>query len=738
MSLSTLMQKGLAALLNVVKLSSYEGMNQAVTTLHEHFTLTSYEIAQAYQESYENALQAIQVGLDKPSFFHASVLKEFARQIQPDYWQPYVQQHSWQAPFMLQQVSQEIREQCEQLIKYKDVLFTGEQTLLSETELATLMTTSGSLSMTALVVEQWRSLAIIRDEGEPWLDFLCYRELLGTAMLFFLQEQLRQEPRVEKTLAVLQRQGLWQDVQVLKESLQQLMIRFDLSAQIKPGDEFTYHNQNSLQLVSKAQIELQQLSHQHPQYSQLVLLGSSVLSSTGALTEAKALLQQAQENAIDQAEEALAAFNLFQLNLREGEFEAALLALKRAIELDAKYALHDMEKYPIERILGAGGMGCVFLCRHRLQQKPVVVKCFWESSVGGSEEVFQEAFTMSQIISDFIPTPLDYGYADPIHQQRAFFVTEYIEGAVDGETWLAQQGQLSLATGIQVGLQLAQGLQTAHQAGILHLDLKPANILLKPTTTPGELAVKIIDFGISRSVTPLATKALTCPAQTQLTRLGQAIFGTFDYAAPEQQGMEKYGKPTEKSDVYGFGATLYRLLTDETPRKLNPKRLRAAPALFNLLCDCMEEAPAQRVTVADIIEQLKRLAESFPAVSTSAPLIDEISPTVASKEMPAISTTSTTTTSSWDEDLAQLLAMVREKYDVNLLASFAPMSQESELSENKIISSDSDGVYVTCPYCQHLFAATQEGGIQCPKCRWDFEVDEDGDVFSSYEDDFDG
>jgi len=733
MSLSTLMQNGLATLLNVVKLSSYEGMNRAVTTLHEHFTLTSYEIAQAYQESYEHALQAIRLGLDKPSFFHASVLKEFAGQVQQDYWQPYLQEHSWQAPFMWQQVNQEIRDQCHQLIQYKEVLFSGEQTPLNETELATLMTMSGSLSMTSLVVEQWRSLALIQTEDPPpWLDFLCYRDLLGTAMLFFLQEQLRQEPRVEKTLAVLQRQGLWQDVQMLKDSLQQLMTRLDLSAQIKPGDELTYHNQDSLQLVTQAKAQLQQLSHQHPQYSQLVLLGGSVLSSTGAFAEAKTLLQQAQENTLDKAQQALAAFNLFQLNLREGEFEAALQALQQAIKLDAKYALHENEKYPIERILGAGGMGCVFLCRHRLQHKLVVVKCFWESSVGTTEIVFQEVFTMSQIMSDFIPTPLDYGYADPIHQQHAFFVTEYIEGAIDGETWLAQQGKLTVATGIQVGLQLAQGLQTAHHAGILHLDLKPANILLKPTTTLDELTVKIIDFGLSRSVTPLANKALTRPPQTQLTMLGKAIFGTFDYAAPEQQGMEKYGKPTEKSDVYGFGATLYRLLTYENPRKLNPKRLSTAPALFNLLCDCMEEAPEQRITVAEIIEQLKHLTQSFPATTSTTPTPEPISIPLANKEKPE-----TPTTSSWDDDLEQLLAMVRDKYDTKSPTSFpltstTTLNQDNDLSEEKLTTSDSSEIYVTCPYCQHLFTITQEGGIQCPKCQWDFEIDEDGDILSSY------
>ncbi len=269
-----------------------------------------------------------------------------------------------------------------------------------------------------------RSLKVSSLYDDRFVAFLCYNDLLGTAILFFLHEQLRQETRVETTLAALQRQDLWQDVGLMKDSLNQLMTRLDLSPQMKARDELTYHNQDSLKQVSETTLKLKKLPPNHPQYSQLVLMGGSVLSSTGALAEAENLLVQADKMSKNATERALAKFNLFQVKVRRNEFEPALAALQQAIKISPKqYALHDVEKYPIKHILGAGGMGCVFLCQHKLQKKPVVVKCFWEHQKGRAEEVFKEAFAMSELAGKYVPAPLDYGYVDPVKQERDFFVT---------------------------------------------------------------------------------------------------------------------------------------------------------------------------------------------------------------------------------------------------------------------------------------------------------------------------
>jgi len=456
----------------------------------------------------------------------------------------------------------------------------------------------------------------------------------------------------------------------------------------------------------RASLKLKRLDLNNPELSQLVIMGGSVLSSAGALPEAEALLREAQAMRLSEADRALAAFNLFQVRLRNQAFDGALMALQEAIKIDQEaYALHDVEKYPIERILGAGGMGCVFLCEHRLRKQRVVVKCFWEDCQGTVEEVFKEAFAMSEIAGEYVPMPLDYGYVVPVKQERAFFVTEYLEGAIDGETWLAKRGELSLAEGLQVGLQIAKGLEVAHVAGIVHFDLKPANVLLKKrvdVSQVSEMVVKIIDFGLAHVEKPLQQQALiTRQTLNKISLFGQAVFGTLDYASPEQQGFEQYGPPSVKSDVFAFGATLYRLLTNERPRKLNPRRLAEAPALFDLLCDCVEEQPHRRPSIPELIRQLEGLEKK-----------------IKPSQLDAVE-------SEAEDELEQLLELARCQYEQNPLSDFS----STRFSDDEELITE---INVVCPYCDYIFTAT-EGGVECPKCHWDFDIDDDGDVISSYE-----
>lgn len=642
MSLPAFMQKGLSALLNVVRLTDPVSINRAVNTIEQHFSFSAYEIAQAYQRSYESALTAISGGLSKQSLLDSKVMDEFANQIFTEFLLPFVS-HYGMSEEAIEQFCNETRQKCQALIQCKGLLFQGEETLLSEADLASLVTDHGSLSITELVIDQLYFL----EQTRPYLDeqfvaFLRYHDLLGSAILFFLHELLRQEPRVEVTLSALQRQGLWQDVRDLKKSLKEIMSRLALSEQVKPHDELTQHNSESLNLIKEAFAKLKTLPTNNPQYSQLVIMGGSMLSSTGALKEAENLFSQAREIAQNDADKALAAFNLFQVCVRNQDFEQALPYLQEAIKLEPhRFALHDVEKYPMERILGAGGMGCVFLCRHKLQKRRVVVKCFWENRKGKAEEVFKEAFAMSDIADEYVPAPLDYGYVDPVKQERAFFVTEHIEDAIDGETWLKQYGKLNLADGLQVGLKIAEGLQVAHEAGVVHLDLKPANILVlkksAEVSKTSEIAVKIIDFGLAQVAKPLQQQQIQHSSQIQLSRFGKAVFGTLDYAAPEQQGEEQYGEPGTKSDVFAFGKTLYRLLSGKQARhNLRQRDLPKVPKLYEFLEDCVEEDPKDRPESAqELIIRLQEIqAKMEPQPGEDSPQLAKSEPQLAKENLP--------------------------------------------------------------------------------------------------------
>ncbi|RKZ36581.1 MAG: hypothetical protein DRQ49_17710 [Gammaproteobacteria bacterium] len=401
-------------------------------------------------------------------------------------------------------------------------------------------------------------------------------------------------------------QGL---VEEILEKVTTLLARQNVSAQIKPRDEFTHHNSTSLELIRELFSELKQVSPKTPEYYRASILVGSALSSSGDLERAARLLPQPIAQSNNSAERALAHFNLFQVQLRNKAFSDALNNLEAAIQIDKKachsdssqYALHDTHKYPMKRILGAGGMGCVFLCGHRLEENmQVAVKCFWENRKGSRDEVFREPLLMAKIAGKWVPKPLDYGYLDNAQQARGFFVTEYIEGAIDGEAWLEKEGHLPVKMALPVAQQIAQGLQIAHQAGIYHLDLKPANLLFKRTETG--VAVKIIDFGLSQVANSLRDEVAGQKTRTGLTTFGQAIFGTLDYAPPEQQGYaESFGKPSAKSDIFAFGKTLYRLLTGEMPLEVEPETLEQAPGWYDLLNSCTRANPAKRIKSIEVL-----------------------------------------------------------------------------------------------------------------------------------------
>ena len=405
-----------------------------------------------------------------------------------------------------------------------------------------------------------------------------------------------------------------EDVKDIKRILAKLMARQNLSSQVKARDEFTQHNSNSLKIIRDVASQFKQLPTTDPEYSRLSIMVGSALSSTGNLDQAEKFFRKAIENSKTQAEKALAHFNLFQVYLRRKAYQQALPELQVAIEIDEdRYALHDIRKgyYPIERLLGAGGMGCVFLCQNKNRlhnkQKRVVVKCFWETLKGDINEVFKEPFAMSEIGSEFVPKPLDYGYTKA---DRAYFVTEYIEGTIDGETWLEKYGPMDLETTLDVGLQVAKALQLAHDKGIYHLDLKPANILLKATKTG--ITVKIIDFGLSQVATSLGERA---KSQSGLSAFGQAVIcGTLDYAPPEQQSFDRACEPDAKNDVFAFGATMYRLCTKKRPRPFRERDLPKVQALRDLLCDCVEDERANRPNSArDLVSQLEKIVDKRQA-----------------------------------------------------------------------------------------------------------------------------
>jgi predicted Ser/Thr protein kinase len=203
------------------------------------------------------------------------------------------------------------------------------------------------------------------------------------------------------------------------------------------------------------------------------------------------------------------------------------------------------QRYRVQRLLGKGGMGAVYLADDEVLGELVALKVI--SSAFASDEAAmiarfrREAASARKVSSPSVIRIHDLGEARP---GLLYLSMEYFAGRTLSEL-IAQRGLVPLKDVQDILTQVATGLEAAHSAGVIHRDLKPSNVLV------GERgAVKLIDFGLA---TTMAGEGLTATG---------AILGTPHYMAPEQVR----GKPVDaRTDVYALGALAYHLVTGRPP-----------------------------------------------------------------------------------------------------------------------------------------------------------------------------
>jgi serine/threonine-protein kinase len=217
-------------------------------------------------------------------------------------------------------------------------------------------------------------------------------------------------------------------------------------------------------------------------------------------------------------------------------------------------------RYEILSRLGKGAMGVVYSAHDSMMERSVAIKVMMtdlEDDPETSARFYREARSAGQLIHPNIITIFDMGQEDG----RPFIVMEYLEGDTLNK-YMARPEAAPVEQKIDLMIQICEGLQAAHAHGIFHRDIKPGNLLVRPT---GEL--KIVDFGIARL------------ASSNMTASG-LIVGTPDYMSPEQARGHDID---QRSDIFSAGAVFYFMLTGRKPF--------AAPDLTAVLMKVQTEDP---------------------------------------------------------------------------------------------------------------------------------------------------
>jgi len=272
-------------------------------------------------------------------------------------------------------------------------------------------------------------------------------------------------------------------------------------------------------------------------------------------------------------------------------------------------------RYRLIAKIGSGGMGVVWRAKDEVLGRTVAVKALMVVSiVDASEEDERVRRAMREArIAARLHHPNVIGVYDVVDQDgRPFLVMEYLESSSLSEM-LAEGSRLDVHEAARIGAQVAAALASAHDAGIVHRDVKPGNVLIANDGT-----VKLTDFGISRAV-----------GDTTVTASG-VLLGTLSYIAPE---VARGQSADARSDVYALGATLYAALEGEPPSGTGDSAIAQlyriaheditppvnAGPLTPVLMWMLERDPDLRPTMQQVQRALEE-TESAQAEPATAPL----------------------------------------------------------------------------------------------------------------------
>ena len=261
--------------------------------------------------------------------------------------------------------------------------------------------------------------------------------------------------------------------------------------------------------------------------------------------------------------------------------------------------------YQILDPLGIGGMGEVYRARDNRLDRQVAIKVLPSEFIEDPERLARferEAKLLASLNHSNIGAI--YGYEEAEGQK--FFVLELVEGETLAQR--LERGPLPLRDALSIAIQIAEGVEAAHERGVIHRDLKPANVKLTP-----DGRVKVLDFGLAKALeleeeSPRVDLTRSPTLTHDSTRAG-VILGTAPYMSPEQAE----GKPLDpRSDIFSFGSLLYEMITaqqafsgdtqtrvlaailEKDPKPISQIVQGTPPELDRIIARCLRKDPGRR------------------------------------------------------------------------------------------------------------------------------------------------
>jgi serine/threonine protein kinase len=291
-----------------------------------------------------------------------------------------------------------------------------------------------------------------------------------------------------------------------------------------------------------------------------------------------------------------------------------------------------LKNYEIEALLGKGGMGAVYRARDVKLDRQVALKVLPPELMRDPERrkrFVQEAKAASAVNHPAI-TQI-YEIAD--EGDMPFIAMEYVDGSTVGQ--LVDRGELDILSGVEIGMQVAEALARAHEAGIIHRDIKSDNIMVTRDGHP-----KVLDFGLAKLVDVSAgEEGDVSNLQTLTMTQAGLVMGTVAYMSPEQAR----GMPVDsRSDIFSFGIVLYEMATGELPfrgksaldtmhsiafentRPIRTIRSNLPMSLQRVVDRCLAKEPEKRYQNLDVVvSDLRKVRKEVESGATSAvPLLE--------------------------------------------------------------------------------------------------------------------